>query len=135
MQQIVEKAIEGKVAEVLNQRELVINRGSEHGVESGMRFEVIEESEEFHDPDTDEVLGSITRSKIRVRVSDVQPRFSIARTYETYQVREPSSWLSVVPRTLTKVKTISKHDEEYPDSAYERAQSLVEIGDKVVQIP
>lgn len=134
MQQTVEKAIEGKVAEVLNQRELVINRGSEHGVKDGMRFEVIDETLEFLDPDTKEPLGTITRPKIRVSVSDVQPRFSIARTYETYQVREASPLLDVLPRTLTKVKTISEYNDEFSDVAYERIRSLVSVGDKVVQM-
>ena len=126
--------IEGKVAKVLNKRELVINRGADYGVKSGMIFEVIEESEQFLDPDTNEPLGGIIRPKVRVIVSDVQPRFSIARTYETYQVSEPSSMFSLDLRKITKVKTISEYTDDFSDTAYERAQSFVKIGDKVVQM-
>ncbi len=126
--------IEGKVAKVLNKRELVINRGAEHGVENGMRFEVVDDFDPILDPDTGETLGTIKRVKIRVRVSYVQPRFSIARTYETYQVSEPSSMLSLDLRKITKVKTISEYDDDFPSTAYERAQSFVGVGDKVVQM-
>ena len=135
-QQVAEVAIEGKVAKVLNKRELVINRGAQDGVKDGMRFEVFEESEEFIDPETMESLGAITRSKIRVMVTDVQPRFSIARTYETYQVSEgASSIIHLGGRILTKVKTISEHDDGFSDISYERSRSVVRVGDKVVQMP
>lgn len=134
-QQVAEAVVEGKVAKVLNKRELVINRGSQDGVKDGMRFEVIEESEEFIDPETMESLGAITRPKIRVMVTDVQPRFSIARTYETYRVSEGSSAIiDFGGRIVTKVKTISEHDDGFSDVAYERSRSLVRVGDKVVQM-
>jgi hypothetical protein len=78
--------IKGKVARVLNSRELVINRGSEHGVERGMTFEVLDASgSEIRDPDTDEIIGSVYRPKVRVRVLTVEPRLSVARTYRTRQ--------------------------------------------------
>src|SRR4051812_6821678 len=52
--------ITGFVARVLNSRELVINRGSEHGVELDMHFEVLApEGEDITDPETGEPLGSI----------------------------------------------------------------------------
>lgn len=134
MPEIGSAAIEGRVAKVLNKREVVVNRGSAHGVERGMQFGIIEESEQFIDPETNEPLGAITRTKIRVRVSDVQPRFSIARTYETYQVNEPQSYVTLGLRMITKVKTISAHRDDFSDTSYERTESYVNVGDKVVQI-
>lgn len=133
MQQAVEKAIEGKVAKILNPRELVINKGSADGVEDQMRFEVVEESQEVLDPDTDEVLGNIRRVKVRVRAVEIYPRFSIARTYETYEAPNFAEAFAKVmaPRTVTQVKTISTS----PDAEYEDGKGFVGIGDKVVQIP
>ena len=34
-------AVQGKVAMILNDREVVINRGKEHGVELGTRYKVV----------------------------------------------------------------------------------------------
>lgn len=134
-------AIEGKVAKLLNSRELVINRGTEHGVKNGMKFEIIEELEEVLDPDTNLSIGAISRVKIRVRVAHVQPRLSIARTYETYMTLDVSQFAAalVLPalaaRAATRVKTIAGASEAYPGTPYEEGKSFVEIGDKVVQIP
>ena len=77
--------IEGKIAEILNTRELVINRGSDHGVVPDMVFAVMEPHLSIVDPDTEEPLGDLKREKIRVRVSETYPRFSLARTYQTYR--------------------------------------------------
>ena len=133
MQQAVEKAIEGKVAKILNPRELVINKGSADGVEDQMRFEVVDESQQVRDPDTNELLGEIRRVKIRVRAVEIHPKFSIARTYETYEAPNfAESFAKVMsPRTVTQVKTISTS----PEADYEDGKGNVGIGDKVVQIP
>jgi len=65
--------IRGKVARILNSRELVINVGSKDGVAVGMKFDVLEpKREEIKDPDTGEVLGSLARPKVRARVKSVQ---------------------------------------------------------------
>ena len=77
--------IEGKIAKILNTRELVINRGTNHGVRPGMAFAVLEQQFGIVDPDTQEPLGNLDREKVRVRVSETHPKFSLARTYETYR--------------------------------------------------
>ena len=67
------KPIRGKVARVLNTREIAINVGVEDGVTVGMYFDVMDlQYEDIRDPDTDEVLGSIERPKVRVKVIHVQ---------------------------------------------------------------
>lgn len=81
-------AIAGKVAEILNERDLVINQGAENGVVEGMKFKVSEPEVAITDPDTQALLGVLTREKIRVRVSEVYPRFAVAKTYETYPTRK-----------------------------------------------
>ena len=58
--------IRGKVARVLNEREIAINIGTAHGVTVGMYFDVIDPHyENIKDPDTNEVLGSLGRPKVR----------------------------------------------------------------------
>lgn len=75
--------IEGKVAAILNARELVINKGSKDGVREGMKFGVLDVTgAEIKDPDSREVIGSVMRTKIKVKAVEVQARISVCRTYE-----------------------------------------------------
>lgn len=76
--------VTGKVAAIVDERELVINRGEEHGVTVGMRFAVLAgQGTEILDPDTGEALGSVPIDKATVKVVRVQPRLSVARTFRT----------------------------------------------------
>jgi hypothetical protein len=138
-------AIDGKVAAILNDRELVINKGKNSGVKAGMIFGILEERE-IEDPDTKEELGSVEIVKIRVKVVDVKPKMSICRTYETYNFNLGGSgqlrpvpglpWLGATtvaelfyepsPNWVTKVKTLNpKANEE---------GAVVDIGDRVRQL-
>lgn len=76
--------IRGTVARVLNARELVINRGSNHGVVKDMYFDVLApEGEGIIDPDTLEPLGSVDRAKVVVKIVQVQEKLSVARTFKS----------------------------------------------------
>ena len=91
--------IEGKVAQVLNTRELVINVGSDDGVKRGMIFEVLDDTgSEIRDPDTNELLGSVLRPKVRVKVTTVEPRLAVASTYRTRQKEYRRYWLRPLAR-------------------------------------
>ena len=136
MQKTQSALIEGKVATILNTRELTINQGSLNGVEAGMRFKIVDENAAVIDPDTKEELGTISREKIRVKVVDVQPRFSIARTYETYRTQEliPNQSMFAPPtRTITKVRTLASESLIHID-AYDESKGFVSVGDKAVQV-
>src|SRR5687768_10988114 len=79
--------LEGKVAAIINERELVINIGANKGVRKGMKFKVLAgEVTEVRDPETDEVLGTIEQEKVQVRVIEVQNKLSVCRTFRTYTV-------------------------------------------------
>lgn len=76
------EARRGKVARVINANRLVINLGEVHGVEVGSIYAVLRpENEQITDPETGEYLGEIELEKIRVRVSEVQQKLSIATPY------------------------------------------------------
>ena len=127
--------IEGKIAKILNTRELVINRGSEHGVEPRMEFAVMEMHFTIFDPDTQEPLGDLEKEKIRVRVFETHPKFSLARTYETYQESNPRPGLyrslGLPPEFVTKVKTLNILCEP----VYQDGIANVIVGDVVTQLP
>ena len=137
------ESIRGKVARILNSREMAINVGSDSGVTVGMRFDVMDtKGEDIQDPDTGELLGSVERPKVRVEISNVQERLSVASTYEQEQVNVggaglfsgvgetarifmPAKWETRYETLKTEEKTWEDLDEEY---------SYVKTGDPVVQV-
>jgi hypothetical protein len=142
------KPIEGKVAQVLNEREVAINIGTEHGVETDMKFEILSEKPIIiTDPDTGDEIGTIDRVKVRVKAVEVQPRMSIARTYETYQVNVGGagplfpalteiaeiSRRFVPEKWVTRVKTLRIDQSDLPGPLDEK-YSIVRQGDRVRQI-
>ena len=131
--------IEGKVAAILNERELAINKGKISGVKKDMIFGVFETKEGIKDPDSGEVLGSVGAVKIRVKVVEVQPKLSVCRTYETYPVNIGGAGKPLFPnifepppKWITKVKTLKSEDAEFKD--LDITGSFVRIGDKVRQL-
>jgi hypothetical protein len=79
-------AVEGKVAKILGNSEIVINRGSAQGVRPGMLFEVFApEGEEVWDPDTGETLGTVEDVKAKAEVTEVKERLAVARIQHTQE--------------------------------------------------
>lgn len=133
--------IEGKVAKILNSRELVINRGSKNGVIVGMKFDVMDSKGfDIKDPDTNELLGSVARPKVRVEVISVQEQLSVARTFKkkVYNVGGTgvnlSSFASVLmpPRWVTEYETLKTKEATWED--LDEADSYVKIGDPLIEI-
>lgn len=82
-----ERKIVGRVASILNAKELVINVGANQGVSPGMKFAVMAESPvSVTDPETGEVLDMIDREKVRVEAVEVREKISICRTYRTREI-------------------------------------------------
>ena len=80
-------AVEGKVAKILGNNEIVINRGSGAGVSQGMLFEIFApEGEEIWDPDTGETLGTVEDVKARAEVTEVKDRLAVARLHNTHEM-------------------------------------------------
>lgn len=79
-------AVEGKVAKVLGNSEIVLNRGRNHGVRQGMLFEVFSaEGEEVWDPDTGETLGTVEDVKAKAEITEVREKLSIARLHNAME--------------------------------------------------
>jgi hypothetical protein len=74
--------LQGHVARLVTDDELVINLGSRDGVKKDMYFNVIDEStENISDPITGEDLGSIERIKVQVRIIRVSERLALGLIY------------------------------------------------------
>ena len=132
--------IRGKVACVLNGQEIVINIGIVDGVTVDMDSKVMDlNGEDIKDPDTNEVLGSIERPKIKVRVTHVQEKLSVASTYrtETVNIGAKGGFRSIcpipyAPKWVKKYETLRVEDKSlFPIEEYD---SFVKVGDPVVQV-
>ena len=136
------KPICGKVARVLNSREIAINIGTANGVTKGMLFDVLFlQSGQIRDPDTNEVLGSIKRTKVRVRVTEVQKKLAVASTYRFEQVNVggalgfgPISQSLMPSKWITKYETLKKSERETVKEDIDEEDSFVKVGDPVVQV-
>jgi hypothetical protein len=137
--------IRGKVARILTSRELVINVGAKDGVTEGMYFDVMDpKGDDITDPDTGEMLGSIGRPKVRVQVTAVQERLSVAATFKKKQVNVGGHGSSLAiaagglaelltpPKWVTKYETLKTNEKTWED--LEEKESFVKTGDPVVQV-
>ena len=71
--------IEGKVAAIIDDTTLVLNVGSEQGVQEGMAFAIFALHGEITDPDSGQPLGRWEAVKARVVATHVQPRLCTVR--------------------------------------------------------
>lgn len=131
--------IRGKVARILNSREVALNIGSRDGVGVDMYFDILDpQMQDISDPDSEEVLGSIQRPKVRVRITWVDDRLSVATTFRQTTVNVGGQ-LSSFSRALmpekwvTKYETLKSRDTEAEPLAED--ESLVDRGDPVVEVP
>ncbi len=68
--------IEGKIAQILSDKHVIINVGARDGVRPGMRFAVLFQGEEVKDPGTGEALGRWEVPKGFVAATHVQDRLT-----------------------------------------------------------
>ena len=135
--------IRGKIARVLNSREVAINKGSDDGIRVGMIFKILStKGSEIQDPDTGETLGSVDLVKTSVKVTAVQERIAVASTYRTRRVNVGGSGLSSYiglssirlfepPKWETRLETL-KIDKAAVEELSEE-DAFVHTGDPVVQ--
>jgi hypothetical protein len=141
------KPIRGKVARILNSKELALNLGAEDGVRIGMYFDILDPiGEDITDPDTGEVIGSLERPKVRVKIIRVQERLSVATTYRKKKINVGGAGLGSTPRfagsALTGLflppeflawqETLKTQEKTWEDLSEEN--SYVKTGDPAVQV-
>lgn len=136
--------IKGRVAQILNERELVINRGSCDGVALGMKFAVLDpRGQDIKDPDTGDPLGSLHRPKVEVQVTRVEERLAVARTFKYREVNVGGRGLDSAalggvagifapPKYVRKYDTFRSEDALWKDLPED--ESYVKLGDPVEQI-
>ena len=133
--------IRGKVARILNSREVALNIGGEDGVTPGMFFDILVPGvDNITDPDTGEILGSLDIAKTRVKVVRIQDRLSVATTYRKQQVNMGgrgflARGMFEAPRWVTKYETLKTNESmAYRSHELSEEESYVSVGDPVVQV-
>ena len=132
--------IRGKVARILNSREVVLNIGQDQGVREGMSFDILTpRGFDIRDPDTGKDLGSFQRAKNRVRIIQTQNKLSLASTYRSKSVADAlaeaffgtRSFHTVTSRKnqFETLRTDRDTWEDLPDE-----DSYISEGDPVVQV-
>ena len=137
------KLIRGKIARILSTREVALNIGDQNGVALGMLFDIVSEAGlDIRDPDTDRELGSVELPKVRIKVTRVYDKLSVASTYRTKRVNigGRNAGLSIhslfrPPKWETHYETLER-DESFERSSEDLDErgSYVLIGDPVVQV-
>jgi hypothetical protein len=137
------EALSGKVAKILNSRELVINIGSNRGVTVGMFFEVLDpKGEDIVDPDSGETLGSVDRPKVKVKITRVLDKMSVASTYQSTRINVGGSGLGSLglqgfaqelmpPKWVNKYETLKTTEKTWED--VDEKDCYVKVGDPVRQ--
>ncbi|MYA57924.1 hypothetical protein F4X88_16705 [Candidatus Poribacteria bacterium] len=106
-----------------------------------MYFDVMDpQGQDIKDPDTDEVLGSIERPRVRVKITHVQDKLAIASTYKAESVNiggeggplGPFARSLMPPEWIKKYETLRTKDKGW-SHLYE-GDSYVKVGDPVVQV-
>lgn len=108
--------IECKVAQILSEEELVINAGSENGVEKGMTFDIMG-MVTIKDPDTDEILDELPFTKISVKASLVRPRVTVAETLRIYNKSYALDILDTAPTYKETFDYVLEEDVDQRDLA------------------
>ena len=138
-----EERLVGRVASILNAKELVINIGASKGVISGMRFAVMAEAPmSVIDPETGEILDMIDREKVRVEAIEVREKISICRTFRKREIPAgPLYTTSLLPNGLANLsappKTIEEDLKVQNDSLpppLSPEDSYVKVNDRVIYV-
>lgn len=134
------KIVEGRVAAILNARELVINVGSENGVEPGMKFAVLAQTPLLvKDPMTGKELDHVDREKVRVQATEVRPKITICRTYRVKRIE--GGLFGTRPWTIADLyrpakgipETLRIEDSSMPPPLSEQ-ESYVKVKDRAIQV-
>ena len=120
--------IRGKVAQILDPRQVVLNVGSSDQVAVGMSFKIINpKGEQIRDPESNQILGSVESTRAFVRVIEVQDRLSVATTSAANPAITPAT-LGPFARVLMPPRWVDQYE------SLSANLSTVNIGDPAVQV-
>lgn len=116
-----DKILTGKVVEIIDEYNIVINIGSEKGIENYARFLIYNIGKELTDPDTNESLGCLEIVCGEGKVSHIQDKMTILtsakeKTYSKKRIVK-SSGLSPLFGTTEEIYEPESTIEPFKDVA------------------
>jgi len=122
--------LHGKVAKLLNVREVALNIGSKDGVTNGMKFLVLNPNAgDIQDPDTNVVLGTLQLPKLQLTVNFVADEFSVAEVAGT---RRGFGLPSIFYEQSGLDLTLKRRDHPGVEDI-DPKESIVKVGDPVIE--
>lgn len=125
-----ETVIRGRVAQILNDRELIIDVGIENGVENGMTFAILDPRLlDVRDVERHK-LGSLERTIVEIKVVEVTEKFSIGRTFRSQRTVSALTGVASLFTSGSEFQTLRVTDTPY--GPLEAEDSIVKPGYPVV---
>jgi hypothetical protein len=107
--------IEGKVAKISTDTDIVVNKGREDGVERDMEFIVYDVGDVIEDPDTGEALGNVEHVKARVEPKHIQEKITVMTSAET-EMKKTGIYSITTSGTKQVQKSIASPESEEFDN-------------------
>jgi|GEM_PF-794261 len=132
--------ITGLVADLIDDRTLVINKGTNDGVAIGMLFMVYDATGKVvKDPTSGDELGKIKLPKIEVKVIHVEEKYCLAETHKYKEVNVGGvNPLLGTANLFSPPKYVKQYEtfdiEEKTKRQLDKEKSIVKIGDAVEQV-
>jgi hypothetical protein len=113
--------------------------GAKNGITPGMVFKVLDrKGQDIKDPATGEVLGSILRTKVVVRVTTVEERISLCETFRTRPRNVGGTGVGSFARMFQAPRWIEQYETLKTDEAtwedLDESESYVKVGDPVEEV-
>lgn len=122
---------EMKIAKIISTKQIVVNAGSNDGLEVGDKLEIIDKfgDEPIVDPDTGESLGTLDLIKGNVIVSKVYPHMAIADSPKVSPLLQ-----AMRPDLLSSPLYGSSYQEDLNVDPSQITGGLPETGDQQIRI-
>lgn len=116
-----------KVIRIFDECHVLINAGTNDGIEQGDLLRIVGEMEEIIDPETKKKLGTLEKMKAKVRAIHVQVNMCVAESAESYKASIiPSVLSSFAPKEYLEKLPV---DSESISGGW--ADEEIRIGDRV----
>jgi hypothetical protein len=131
------RRIEGKVAKIVDESTVVINRGADSGVAEGMRFVIVAQGDEVMDPDTGRSLGTWEVVKGYLSATHVQPKLAVCAASQAAAEQEAAPRVAktlsgaMVDVSFPKADADAKLNVQSGDMSGKPNVGPVKVGDTV----
>lgn len=132
-----QKSIRGRIIRILDASTVIVNLGKVDGVTSSNMFSIIAEPENIVDPETKEVLGTVSIVKGKLKVQSVSDKFSICTSKWTeYQSATDELWGAIARPYILRGTKVDEGTELRVSPKEVKpwravSEDIVKVGDQV----